>query len=124
LPPGQKIVTNSLGVNFMSVQVVKEGTTLIAKIAGDLDMVTGSQLKKEVDQRWDEYEKLNCLVLDLSQVNFTDSTGLGSILGRYKKVKSRDGRMVIVGAKGDVKDDLDIAGILRLCENENKEKGE
>ncbi len=60
MPPGQKIVTNSLGVNFMSVQVVKEGTTLIAKIAGDLDMVTGSQLKKEVDQRWDEYEKLNC----------------------------------------------------------------
>ncbi len=99
----------------MSVQVIKDGLTLIAKVKGDLDMVTGAELKKTVDQMWDQNEMLNCLILDLTSVDFNDSTGLGAILGRYKKVNMRNGRMVIVGAKGSVKDDLEISGILRLC---------
>ncbi len=99
----------------MSVQIIKDGLTLIAKVSGDLDMVTGTELKKTVDQMWDQNEMLNCLVLDLTKVDFNDSTGLGAILGRYKKVNMRNGSMIIIGAKGRVKEDLEISGILRLC---------
>jgi stage II sporulation protein AA (anti-sigma F factor antagonist) len=105
------------GGEIMSVNVFIDGLTLVAQLTGDLDMVTGAELKKAVDQRWDDFEKLDCLVLDLTNVSFTDSTGLGAILGRYKKVKTREGDMIIVGAKGGVKEDLEIAGILKLCKH-------
>lgn len=99
----------------MSVKVIKDGTNLIAQIDGDLDMVTGLKLKELFDKMWDEHEMLSCLVLDLTNVDFNDSTGLGAILGRYKKVNARGGNMVIVGAKGSVKEDLEMSGILKLC---------
>ncbi|MDD2430318.1 MAG: STAS domain-containing protein [Firmicutes bacterium] len=99
----------------VNVNVRKIGTMLVAEVHGDLDMVSGAKLKESADKMWDHYETLNCFVLDLSNVGFNDSTGLGAILGRYKKVNARNGTMIIVGAKGSVKDDLEISGISRLC---------
>ena len=83
----------------MPVSVRKIGTMLVAEVVGDLDMVTGAQLKEAADQMWEHYETLSVFVLDLSKVGFNDSSGLGAILGRYKKVNARSGTMIIVGAK-------------------------
>lgn len=99
----------------MPVSVRKIGTMLVAEVVGDLDMVTGAQLKEAADQMWEHYETLSVFVLDLSKVGFNDSSGLGAILGRYKKVNARSGTMIIVGAQGSVREDLEISGISKLC---------
>ena len=36
----------------MPVSVRKIGTMLVAEVVGDLDMVTGAQLKEAADQMW------------------------------------------------------------------------
>ena len=54
------------------------------------------------------------MILDLGGVSFIDSSGLGFILGRYKKIKSQKGKMYIVRARPSVGRILELSGITKL----------
>jgi anti-sigma B factor antagonist len=54
------------------------------------------------------------LVLDLSELTFIDSRGLGSLLGLYRTAAERDRGMSIRGASGYVRQTLEIAGLRSL----------
>ena len=55
------------------------------------------------------------LVLDLSEVNFMDSSGIGLILGRYNLIKLLDSKMTVVNAKGNIKRILELSNINLEC---------
>ncbi len=96
--------------------------TLIIRINGELDLAVADQFRSEVDAMMEK----NCadnIVLNLDGVSFIDSSGLGGILGRYKKVIMRGGKMAIVGAPVQVKRILELSGIMRIAniyESENE----
>lgn len=95
--------------------------TMLVRITGDLDMVAADGFRREVDALMEK----NCadnIVLNLEGVEFIDSSGLGVILGRYKKVSLRGGKMAIVGAPAQVKRILELSGILRIAEAYGTEK--
>ena len=89
--------------------------TIVIRISGELDMVSADDFRKEVDALMEK----NCsdnIVLNLEGIEFIDSSGLGVILGRYKKASLRGGKMAIVGAPLQVKRILELSGILRIAE--------
>lgn len=63
--------------------------TLYLELFGELDEHTASYTKKLLD---DELSKADCkqIILDLSQLSFMDSTGIGVLIGRYKKMKEKN----------------------------------
>ncbi len=97
----------------MNLNFKKVRSTLIVRMAGELDMLSAERIRLEIDKRILD-EGINNLVLNLGGVSFIDSSGLGMIIGRYKKIKSKAGHMFIVGAKPQVEKILVYSGINRL----------
>ena len=57
---------------------------------------------------------LDNLILNLKNVKFIDSTGLGAILGRYRELSSKNGELILVGLTSPVKRIFQLSGVLEL----------
>ncbi|WP_369797984.1 STAS domain-containing protein [Cellulomonas sp. B6] len=80
----------------MDVRVTAEdvGTRTVVHVAGEIDVSSADRLRERVsalvaEQRTD-------LVIDLTEVTFMDSTGLGLLVGTLKRVRTAGGRLVLV----------------------------
>lgn len=92
----------------------KEGALLV-KITGDFDMAEADTIRSHIDEKIDEGRVRN-VVLDLKEVEFIDSSGLGVIIGRYKRLRLLDGKMAIVGARPPVARILELSGIKKIID--------
>lgn len=87
--------------------------TLVLRLSGELDMLVSDKLRQDIDQNL-EAGKITNLIVNLEKVSFIDSSGLGFLLGRYKKMTALNGKMYIVGAKASVEKILNFSGINKL----------
>lgn len=62
--------------------------TLYLQIAGELDEHTAHYARMAMDNQLDS-GNFKQVIIDLSQLDFMDSTGIGVLIGRYKKMKER-----------------------------------
>jgi anti-sigma B factor antagonist len=83
------------------------GVTLV--VVGDVDMDTAPQLVAAV-AALDSSSGLD-LVIDLSQVDFLDSSGLGALVGAQKSVAQSGGHLTVVCDKPQL---LNLFRITRL----------
>lgn len=97
----------------MSLEFKKIRSTLIVRVAGEMDMLMADKMRTEIDKRIDDKAVKN-LVLNLERVSFIDSSGLGVVIGRYKRINAKQGRMFIVGARPQVEKILFFSGVNRL----------
>ena len=97
----------------MHVEIETKRDTLMARIKGEIDLATADELREIVDEQL-KNKGYKAVILELSGVSFIDSSGLGFILGRYKKIKGQGGMMYIVGARPSVSRLLEISGITKL----------
>lgn len=105
----------------MDLELKLVRNTLVVRIKGELDMLVAEKLRREIDNRLDNKE-INTLVINLDQVTFIDSSGLGVIIGRYKRISAGDGKMYIVGARPPVEKILFFSGINKLIPMFNSEQ--
>lgn len=61
------------------------GDGVIVKLSGELDEYASRSLKSDID-RLIEGRGFKRMIFDMKNVTFMDSTGLGFVLGRYKKL--------------------------------------
>lgn len=61
---------------------------LCIRLSGELDHHSAESLRENVNQAIENYQ-IQHLVLNLEQLTFMDSSGLGVILGRYKQIKQK-----------------------------------
>lgn len=92
----------------------RKGTAVVARIQGEMDLRTADDLRAALDQEIDR----GCphLVLNLKRVSFIDSSGLGVILGRYRRLRSLGGKLTLVGPSPHLKPVLDLSGILGIMD--------
>lgn len=78
----------------------REGWTVVA-VVGELDVATAPRLRQEVQRVVGTRSGSAAgpaIVLDLSGVDFLDSTGLGVIVGALKRVRTQGGDLRLAGA--------------------------
>lgn len=90
-----------------------QGNKVTVAVNGDLDLKTAGPLRESLDSLVERYRDKH-LVLDLAEVDFIDSSGLGVILGRYRKLKSQGRALTLVGVKPGVRAVLELAGITTI----------
>lgn len=77
-------------------------------IIGKLDTNTWPQLEEKIIPMIDAGE--NNFLLDCSQLDYISSAGLRVLLMAAKKLKSKNGKIVIAALKSHIKEVFDIAG--------------
>lgn len=97
----------------MVVTLQKKGETLYAALEGELDHHASARARQELDKLLQDGSIRN-MVLDMSRVNFMDSSGIGVLLGRYRTLQKRGGRMSLSSAKPAVDRILEMSGIYRV----------
>lgn len=98
----------------MKLQLEKTGRTLIVRISGDLDLESAPIFRDKIDDALAQYEMINRLVLNMAEVDFVDSSGLGVILGRYKKMRSRGGAMYLMEVSTSVSKVFELSGLFKI----------
>lgn len=71
----------------MDVNYKLDRGTLTIFLSGDIDEYSSSLIRKKVDRIIDESAQAERAVFNLSEINFMDSTGIGFLIGRYKKLR-------------------------------------
>lgn len=97
----------------MEIRSERAGEALVARISGEIDLGTSREFRSRIDAEIDRHGARD-LVLDFSGVGFVDSSGLGALLGRYKKVSERGGRVALSAPAPHVNRLLELSGIMRI----------
>lgn len=98
----------------MTAETRKMGRCLVVRLAGELDLHTAAEFREAVERRLDADESLTNLVLNLNRVDFVDSSGLGAILGRYKRISQRGGQVYLVRVGPRVRRIFELSGLFKI----------
>jgi len=86
---------------------------MVVSMKGDIDLVNAEKLRLEVDKQL-EKKQFHHLIINLEKVEFIDSSGLGAILGRYKKISATGGKIALINPQPQVMRILELSGFTRI----------
>jgi len=92
----------------------KEGCTVLSFHEERLDAHNSKELKDYLLSLYENGAKK--LILDLTEVRFVDSSGLGSLLSGHKNAGLREGRFVLVGVQSRVQSMFELTRLTRVFE--------
>ena len=88
------------------------GGMLTCLLLGDIDHHAEEKMRGVIDRALYEYRPSH-LVLDFSGVGFTDSSGLGLIMGRRRTCAELSVRMSLSGVSEEILKILRLTGLIR-----------
>jgi len=88
----------------------KDGAVQNFRLTGSLDVATSPTLRAALLESA-EHEG-HSLVVDLTLLDFIDSTGLGALIGAHRRASERKGSLRIVAPEGQILRLLRITGLL------------
>lgn len=92
-----------------------EHQTLLLRLDGELDMKTAGALRAEIDKEI-ERRGVRTVILNFQSVEFIDSSGLGVILGRYKKLMPLGGKLLITSVPSHIYKIMELSGLPKIIE--------
>ncbi len=87
--------------------------TLYIRLSGELDEYTASYTRDKLDCAFDEGEYCK-IVIDMSELTFMDSTGIGVLIGRYKRIKSENKQIYIANPNNQIEKIFRMSGIYEI----------
>lgn len=110
-------------IRFISGHESNEGVefeikerTLIIYMKEDLDHHNAIYIREQADKKLVN-KNIQNVIFDFSHVTFMDSSGIGVILGRYKKLRMLgSGKLMVTGVSDCVNRILTISGLYSIIE--------
>jgi anti-sigma B factor antagonist len=84
----------------------------VLRIAGEVDLYNAPQLKEEMLALIDG--GVRHLIVDLSQTQLLDSTGLGALIGGLKRLRERDGDLCLMSPRPRIRRDLEKTRLVKV----------
>jgi len=97
----------------MEIKSKISGNVFICYVNGELDHHSTEEFRNYIDNNMENNPVKN-LVLDMSWLQFMDSSGIGALIGRYKKINSFGGKMAIVNESKQVSKIFEVSGIYEI----------
>jgi len=94
----------------MQIDAIVKRRVLIFYFNGELDECTADYSRKRLDSKIDN-TNYDCVVFDFAKMPFMDSTGIGMLIGRYKKLNKRNIKAYIQNTCIQVEKILRMTGI-------------
>jgi stage II sporulation protein AA (anti-sigma F factor antagonist) len=93
----------------------RQGSRLTVHLSGELDHHCAKKVRQEMDRLLAD-TAIKELVLDLRGLEFMDSSGIGVLMGRYRTLSKRGGRMRVCNLSGQVERVFNVSGLYRIIE--------
>lgn len=97
----------------MNLQFENINNKLIVHMVGELDHHSAEEVRYIIDDRLDRENK-NKLIMDFYGVTFMDSSGIGVVIGRYKKLTSKGGVVCITNVKESINRVFELSGMYKI----------
>lgn len=78
----------------LSISSAERGAVTVVHVGGEIDVYTAPTLREQLDEQIAAGR--TSLIVDLENVTFMDSTGLGVLVGRLKLVRLHGGALRLV----------------------------
>ena len=91
----------------------RNGDALVLRLKGDLDHGAAEAIRVEVDALLAD-RSVHRLVLDLKELQFMDSSGVGFVIGRYKQLAKRGGSVCVTGADARMDRIFQMSGLYEI----------
>lgn len=106
-------------MNFkMDVRTFEKDLPII-DLEGEVDVYTAPQLKQQIINILESGAKE--LVVDLTKVDYLDSTALGVLIGGLKRMREVDGNMVLICPSPRIRRVFEITGLDKIFDIYNTE---
>jgi len=94
---------------------------LIVRLKGELDHHTADVVKARMEEAIAK-EDTRHVILSLRGLSFMDSSGLGVILGRYKQITGKGGKMVVCDVTQPVYRLFELSGLFKIVSIQDNER--
>jgi anti-sigma B factor antagonist len=99
-------------VNFKIDTEKLDGGVPVIKLEGEVDVYTAPQLKQQMITLLEAGTKQ--IVVDLTNVEYFDSTALGVLIGGLKRMRERDGNLSLVCPNARIRRVFEITGLDKI----------
>jgi stage II sporulation protein AA (anti-sigma F factor antagonist) len=97
----------------MYLKFQNEDEKLVVYMMGELDHHSAEEVRSKIDDRLDR-DNVSKLIMDFTNVTFMDSSGIGVVIGRYKKISLKKGDICITNVNNSVKRVFDLSGMFKI----------
>ncbi|MGI6727567.1 MAG: STAS domain-containing protein [Anaerovoracaceae bacterium] len=98
-----------MGITFEMIEDI-----LIAFLSGELDHHSSGKVREIIDQTFDTFQAKH-LILSFREITFMDSAGVGVVIGRFNKVKKRNGLLAVVDCNDYINRIFEMAAIYTIA---------
>ena len=92
-----------------------------SSVSGIFDRILADEFRKQIDECLKNNE--HNILVDLSNISFMDSAGLGALLSAYKRLKEIGGKLIVCSINKQIKIIFELVGIDRVLNTfSNKEE--
>ena len=97
----------------MEIKSAVNKNTLVISLSGELDECTANYTRSTMDDLIAS-NSFNKLVIDMHNLDFMDSTGIGVLIGRYKKLKSKNIFMYVINPNCHIEKIFKMSGLYEI----------
>ncbi|SDO32108.1 STAS domain-containing protein [Alkalicoccus daliensis] len=106
----------------LDIQVSEHENKNVAQVSGEVDVYTATKLKETLTPLAEQEDKE--LVVDLSGVDYIDSTGLGIFIGALKASEKSGTSLTLTGLNSRVKRLFEITGLHEVIDIDSTKREE
>ncbi len=92
------------------MEYLRRRDTITALLTGELDQSNAQSIRCELDALIKD-RHIKHLILDMKQLTFMDSSGIGVIIGRYRALMQRGGSVSVVHMNNQVTRIFTLSGM-------------
>ncbi|TVP66527.1 MAG: anti-sigma factor antagonist [Nitriliruptor sp.] len=98
-------------MRLLDVRIDERDEWTVVTLSGQLDVATAPDLRQALQEA--QYAGAHRVVVDLADLQFLDSFGLGVLVGALRRARLHGGRLVLAGANGRIREILEVTGLDR-----------
>lgn len=106
----------------IKIEILEHDRSIEVNIFGEIDAYTAPRLRDALFPL-SEKDQIT-MVVNLKDVVYMDSTGLGVFVGIFKNIRTRSGELKIIGLTGRLKRLFEITGLADIMDINRQNEGE
>ena len=106
----------------ISIEMKENEQVTKVRISGEIDAYTAPKLRENLFQLSEKAGAV--MVINLSDVTYMDSTGLGVFVGIYKNICSNNGKLQLLGLSKRLMRLFEITGLTNIMDISSEDEGE